>query len=301
MRYPRVDMEGITTVVALAETGDAVKAAELLNVGPSAIQKRLNKAEITLIAKLFRKTAHGIVMTSDGRAYYSEAVFALEHAVLAEDKVATAHKLRDKRLLLGHSTHLPRRLLTLLAQIKVESMDGMTIEDESGLSREIERKVANGLLHAGIGFLPVRHSALATQVLTEEPLVLCLAKKHPLATRALIRPAELDKLPVVAVGRQPFPDFHEEVAEFYRGFGVELAIVADAFAPAEALCLVEQGVGACFMSQSAASQNSSIVVIPLSTRILTRKCGVFYRDDNHHPSLRRFVKYVSSKCKQAQK
>ncbi len=184
MRYPRVDMEGITTVVALAETGDTVKAAELLNVGPSAIQKRLNKAENTLVAKLFRKTAHGIVMTPDGRAYYSEAIFALEHAVLAEDKVATAHKLRDKQLLLGHSTHLPRRLLTLLAQIKIENMEAMTIEDESGLSREIERKVANGLLHAGIGFLPVRHPALATQVLMEEPLVLCLSRKHPLVTRA---------------------------------------------------------------------------------------------------------------------
>jgi len=301
MRYPRIDMEGITTVVALAETGDTVKAAELLNVGPSAVQKRLTKAESVLVAKLFRKTAHGIVMTSDGRAYYTEAVFALEHAVLAEDKVVTAHKLRDKRLLLGHSTHLPRRLLTLLAQIKIENMEDMTIEDESGLSREIERKVANGLLHAGIGFLPVRHPALATEVLLEEPLVLCLSKKHPLATRALLRPEDLDTLPVVAVARQPFPDFHEGVAEFYRGFGIELAVVADAFAPAEALYLVEQGMGACFLSQSAASQNSAIVAMPLSTRILTRKCGVFYRDDNHHPMLRRFVKYVSNKCKQAQK
>ncbi|MHB1936784.1 MAG: LysR family transcriptional regulator [Acidobacteriaceae bacterium] len=301
MRYPRVDMEGIITVVALAETGDTVKAAELLNVGPSAIQKRLTKTESALVTKLFRRTAHGIVMTSDGKTYCSEAIFALEHAVLAEDKVAAVHKLRDKRLLLGHSTHLPRRLLTLLAQIKSENMEAMTIEDESGLSKEIERKVAHGLLHVGIGFLPVRHSVLATQVLMEEPLVLCLPKKHPLATRALLRPEDLDRLPVVAVARQPFPDFHEEVAEFYRGFGIELAVVADAFAPAEALYLVEQGIGVCFLSQSAASQNSAIVAIPLSTRILTRKCGVFYRDDNHHPTLRRFVKYVSNKCKQDQK
>ncbi len=294
-------MEGITTVVALAETGDTVKAAEQLNLGPSAIQKRLAKTENTLVARLFRKTAHGIVMTSDGRAYYSEAVFALEHAVLAEDKVIAAHKLRDKRLLLGHSTYLSRRLLTLLAQIKIENVEEVTIEDESGLSREIERKVAIGLLHAGIGFLPVRHPALSTQVLLEEPLVLCLSKTHPLAMRAMIRPEDLEKLPVVAVARQPFPDFHEEVAEFYRGFGIELTVVADAFAPAEALYLVEQGVGICFLSQSTASQNPAVVTKPLSTRILTRKCGIFFREDNRHPALRPFVKSISSKLKQAQK
>jgi DNA-binding transcriptional LysR family regulator len=195
------------------------------------------KAESVLVAKLFRKTAHGIVMTSDGRTYYSEAIFALEHAVLAEDKVATAHKLRDKRLLLGHSTHLPRRLLTLLAQIKMESEDEIVIEDESGLSREIERKVANGLLHLGIGYLPARHPALATRVLLEEPLVLCVSRTHPLALKTMLRPVDMEKVNVIAVARQAIPDLHEEITEFYRGFGMELNVVADAFAPAEALYL----------------------------------------------------------------
>jgi DNA-binding transcriptional LysR family regulator len=301
MRYPRLDMEGITTVVALAETGDTVKAGELLNVGPSAIQKRLNKAENTLVAKLFRKTAHGIVMTSDGQAYYSEAVFALEHAVLAEDKVATAHKLRDKRLLLGHSTHLPRRLLTLLAQIKMESEDEIVIEDESGLSRELEQRVAKGLIHIGIGYLPVRHPALTTRLLLEEPLVLCVSKTHPLALKAMLRPEDLEKVNVIAVARQAIPDLHEEIAEFYRGFGIELNVVADAFAPVEALYLAEQGTGVCFLSPSAASQSSAIVAKPLSTRILTRKCAIYFRKDNHHPALRRFANSISSKLKQALK
>jgi DNA-binding transcriptional LysR family regulator len=301
MRYPQVDMEGLATVIALAETGDTARAAELLNVGPSAIQKRLAKTENALVARLFRKTSHGIEMTVDGKAYYSEAVFALEHAVLAEDKVSAAHKLRERQLLIGHSTHLPRRLLTQLAQIKVENAGNLTIEDESGLSREIEQRVANGLLHAGVGFLPVRNPAISTRLLLEEPVVFCVPKLHPLSIKPVVRPEDLEHVPVIAVARQPFPDLHAEIAEFYRGFGVELNVVADAFAPGEALHLVEQGMGACFLSHSAASQNPAVVKKPLSTRILTRKCGVFFREDNKHPTLHNFVEALSRNVKQAQK
>jgi DNA-binding transcriptional LysR family regulator len=294
-------MEGIATVVALAEAGDAVKAAELLSVGPSAVLKRLAKTESALHTILFRKTRHGFVMSQDGRAYYGEAVFALEHAVLAEDKVAASLALRERRLLVGHSTYLPQRLLKLVAQFQAEEIKDISIEHESGLSREIERRVATGLLHAGVGFLPIRHPVLATEVLQEEALVACMPKGHRLAVKPMVRPEDLERVAIIAVARQPFPDLHEEIAEFYRGFGIELQIVAEAFAPTEALLLVEEGIGICFLSQSAASQNRAIVVKPLSSRLLTRKCGVFFREDNRHSALRHFVRALSERLKQAQR
>ena len=67
MRYPRVDMEGLTAIVALAETGDTVKAGALLNIGPSAVTKRLSKAETELVTKFFRKTKNRVVLTRDER------------------------------------------------------------------------------------------------------------------------------------------------------------------------------------------------------------------------------------------
>jgi DNA-binding transcriptional LysR family regulator len=301
MRHPRVDMEGIATVVALAETGDTLKAAALLSVGPSAVLKRLAKAEHTLSTTLIRKTPQGMVVTPNGKAYCSEATLALEHAVLAEDKVAASLKLSEKRLLVGHSTYLPQRLLTLVAQCNAEELNGIAVEHESGLSREIEEKVANGLLHVGVTFMPVRHPALKAELLLEEQLVAYMRKSHPLAVKPMIRPEDLDGVPIIAVARKPFPDLHEEIAEFYRGFGIELRIVAEAFGPGEALILVEQGFGISFLSRSVATQNPNIAAKSLSTRILTRKYGVFYRQDNHHPALRRFTKSLSGKLNQVKK
>jgi DNA-binding transcriptional LysR family regulator len=133
MRYPHVDMEGLTAIVALAETSDMAKAGELLHIGPGAVIKMLSKAENELFAKLFRKTKERIELTADGRIYCSEASLAIEHAVLAEEKIVAAKHLRERRLLVGHSAHLPARLLALLAHLNDESILGMKIEQTGGL------------------------------------------------------------------------------------------------------------------------------------------------------------------------
>ncbi len=299
MRYPRVDMEGLTAIVALAETGDTAKAGELLSIGPSAVMKRLSKAENELLTKFFRKTKGKMVLTTDGKIYSDAAMRAIEDAVLAEEKVIAAKRLRERRLLIGHSTHLPSRLLVLLARLNKENIPGMTVEQTGGLSHEIEHAVASSLLHAGIGFFPVSFPGLSTHELIEEPIVLCMRAGHPLANQEKIRPEDLEQEPVIAVARQTFPALHEEIAEFFQGFGVELNIVADAYAPPEALCLVEQRIGICFLARSSAALSKNIVTKPLFTNILTRKCGIFYREENHHPAIQSFAALIGEKIKQA--
>lgn len=307
MRYPKVGMEGLTAIVALAETGDVVKAGELLNIGPSGVKKRLSKAEGELLTKLFHKmkektnertkerTKEKLVLNAYGKVYSEEALRAVEHAVLAEEKVNAERSLREKRLLIGRCTHLPSRLLVALTRLNSEDTPGMTVEQTGGVGHELEVAVENSLLHAGIGFFPVSRPHLSTLPLIEEPLTLCVPIGDPLATKAEIRPEDLERQPIIAVGRQALPALHEEIAEFYRGFGLELNVVADAYAASEALCLVEQRMGVCFLSGSAASLSRNIVSKPLSTRVLTRKCGVFFHEHNRHPLIHKFVALLSEK------
>jgi DNA-binding transcriptional LysR family regulator len=298
MRYPHVDMEGLTAIVTLAETCDMAKAGELLHVGPSAVVKRLSKAESELLTKFFRKSKNRVVLTADGRIYCSEASLALEHAVLAEEKIAAAKHLRERHLLVGHSAHLPSRLLALLAHLNAEGISGIKIEQTGGLDNDIEQAVVKSILHVGITFLTVTLSELSVHPLLEEPIVLCMKAGHPLATKREIRPEDLDGQPVIAVARQVLPALHEEIAGFFSGFGLELNIVADAYTPSEALCLVEQQIGVCFLTRSSAMLGRNIVTKPLFTNVLTRKCGIFYREENTHPMIQRFVALIGERIAQ---
>jgi DNA-binding transcriptional LysR family regulator len=298
MRYPHVDMEGLTAIVTLAETCDMAKAGELLHVGPSAVVKRLSKAESELLTKFFRKNKDKFVLTTDGRIYCSEAALALEHAVLAEEKITAAKHLRERRLQVGHSAHLPARLLALLARLNEENISGMKIEQTGGLDNDIEQAVAKSLLHVGISFLPVALPELSVHPLIEEPIVLCMKAGHALATKSEIRPEDLERQPVIAVARQILPTMHEEIASFFRGFGLELNVVADAYTPLEALCLAEQKIGVCFLARSSAVLGRNVVIKPLFTNVLTRKCGIFYREENAHPMIQRFVALICERIAQ---
>jgi LysR family transcriptional regulator, benzoate and cis,cis-muconate-responsive activator of ben and cat genes len=299
MRYPHVDMEGLTAIVTLAETCDMTKAGELLHVGPSAVVKRLSKAENELLTKFFRKSKNRVVLTTDGKIYCSEAALALEHAVLAEEKLVAAKRLHERHLLVGHSAHLPAKILSLLAHLNTEGMPGIKIEQTGGLDSDIEQAVEKSLLHVGISFLPVDQSGLCVHPLLEEPIVLCMKAGHELATKLEIRPEDLEGQPVIAVARQALPALHEEIAEFLGGFGLELNVVADAYTPSEALCLVERQIGVCFLSRSSAMLGRSVVTKPLFTNVLTRKCGIFYREGNAHPLIRKFVALISERTAQA--
>lgn len=299
MRYPKIDMESLAAIVTLAETCDMDKAGELLHVGTSAVIKRLSKAENELVTKFFRKRKNQVVLTADGRIYCSEASLALEHAVLAEEKITAAKRLRERHLLVGHSAHLPARLLALLARLNEEDISGMKIEQSGGLDNDIEQAVANSLLHIGICFLPVTLPELSVHPLIEEPIVLCMKAGYTLSTKSEIRPEDLERQPIIAVARQVLPTMHEEVSAFFSGFGMELNVVADAYTPLEALSLVEQQVGVCFLCRSLAALGRNIVTKPLFTSALTRKCGIFYREENAQPLIRKFVALVNERTVQA--
>ena len=101
--------------------------------------------------------------------------------------------------------------------------------------------------------------------------------------------------PFIAIGRGPMPVFHEEIENFFLGFGVHLNVVADAFAPPEALAYVEQKIGICLLAQSAVVSRSGIATKPLSNRVLTRKSGYFVREDSDHELIREFSAQVWKK------
>jgi DNA-binding transcriptional LysR family regulator len=139
--------------------------------------------------------------------------------------------------------------------------------------------------------LPISEPELISNVLHEEPVVVCMPASHPLAAKPSIRPMDMDGEPIIAVARDSLPAFHREIEEFFAGFGISLHVVADAFGPPEAVILVEHKMGLCFISSSAISK-PAVVGKPLTPRTLMRKSGLFVREDNRHPTLKEYVEKV---------
>jgi DNA-binding transcriptional LysR family regulator len=295
MKIPSLTIDVLVAVIALAERKTFALAGEELSLSASAVHKRVRAGEVLLGQRLFIGTDAGMSLTKEGQVFYSEAVRTMEQALLTEEKTKAFAELNVGRLLVGHSTYLPPKLLGFIMRLDSDVPMAVRVEHFSGLTASLARRVVDGTLHAAFGDLSVKHPALLTRQLLEEPVVVCMPKSHPLAMRPLIRFQDLNDVPIIAVARDPAPMQHQEIEEYFEGSGVTLKIVADAFGPPEALNMVEQDMGVCLLGASAA-RGPSVVSKPLSTRTLTRKIGLYVREDNRHPALGQFIDIVLNKA-----
>jgi len=295
MRFPHFSMDMLMAIVATAEKKSVTRAGKELGLSPSGVTKRIKLAERIARAKLFQTTEDGSILTEAGKLLYSEAKKSIERALLAEEKVSAYLMLKDRHLLVGHSTYLPPRLMAILIQFRFDGTPPVEIEHLPELTASIVQQVLDGTLHIGFGFLPQENPELTVRQLFEEPLVACIPAGHPLSTKHTIYPQDLMGQPFIAIGRGPMPVLHEEVERFFLGFGVHLNVVADAFAPPEALAYVEQKIGICLLAQSSVISRPGIAIKPLSNRVLTWKSGTFQREDNHHELIREFSEQVWKK------
>ena len=295
MRIPRISLDTFIAVVVTAEQRCVMRAAAEIGRSPAAITKRIKAAERIAMRKLFHSSEDGLELTRHGRILYEESRKTMDHALLAEEKLEAFRKLESSHLLIGHSTYLSARLMTTLIQFHLNEASSVKIEHVPGLSSSIVQQVVEGTLHVGFGFLPLEHPDLTVRKLLEEPLVACIPASHPLSTRHTIHPEDLDGAPFIAVARTQMPVFHAEIEGFFLGFGVILNVVADAFAPPEALAYVEQKIGICLLAPSSVTARQGIVVRPLSSRALTRKSGLFLREDSDHVFIREFCEQIWKK------
>lgn len=295
MRFPQMSMETLIAVVNTAEQRSMLRAGKEIGLSPSAVSKRIRAADQIVGSKIFQMTQDGLMLTRRGQTFYAEAIQALEHAYRAEEKTKAETLIEQKHLLIGHSTCLASRLLALLNNIRFDDDPDIHLHHTSGLTLELVQKVLAGTMHAGLGFLPVSHPELFVRQLYEEPLVACVPANHPLATRHTVHIQDLIRAPWIAVAREPLPSAHEEIERNLHGYGVQLQVVADAFSPWEAEAYVEHNVGLCLLARSSAVAHPGVTIKPIATRILVRESGVFIREDNHDPLLRRFIEVALQK------
>lgn len=287
MRVPHITVDMLVAVIALAQKKNLEPAGKELGLSSSAVYKRIKAADQVFGTRLFVGTNEGFELTKVGRVLFSHAVLPVEQVLLAEETTRAAAQLHASHLSVGHSTYLPAKLLALIHSLPFVSALGIRLEHKAGLTVALAQDVARGTLHAGLGYLPVTHPDLLVYQVTEEPIVVCMPNGHPLSVKPMIRPQDLEGQPIIAASRVTFPVLHQQIEEFFDDFGIRLNIIADAYGPHEAITMVEQKVGLCLVAVSSAKP--SVVSKPLLPQTLTRKCGLFVREDSRHPALKAFV------------
>ncbi|HEX5340147.1 MAG TPA: LysR substrate-binding domain-containing protein [Gammaproteobacteria bacterium] len=176
---------------ALAEHRHFGRAAEACFVSQPTLSTQIRKLEEELGVVLVERGSRQVLLTEAGKA-----VLARAHEVLdgAEDIRQIARSLSDpasRTLRLGIFPTLGPYLLPHVlpgVRKRFPKLELLLIEEKT---EELLTRLREGRLDAAIVALPVHEEGLHAKFLFEEPFLLAVPEKHPLAKRATVTMANL--------------------------------------------------------------------------------------------------------------
>lgn len=183
-------LEQLRIFVAVAERQHVTRAAQALNLTPSAVSSAVTALETRHGVQLFDRVGRGVVLNAAGQVFLDEARDVLARAAAAETALADLSGLTRGRLSIHASQTiagywLPPRLTAFHA-----AHPGVELEIAIGNTAQVARAVAEGAAELGLVEGEVDNPVLERSLLDHDDLALIVAADHPWAGLAR-EPADL--------------------------------------------------------------------------------------------------------------
>jgi molybdate transport repressor ModE-like protein len=180
MRFDLIDLK---LFVHIAESGSITAGAKLAHLSLPSASARIHGMEEGLNLALLERGRRGAEPTEAGRALLHHArAIARQLDDMRADLAQFGSGLKRQVRLLCNTSAMTEFLPEVLAGF-LASHPQLSIDLEERLSRDIVRAVTDGAADIGIVTDAVDSAALQTLPFRDDPLVLVMARKHPLAQR----------------------------------------------------------------------------------------------------------------------
>ncbi|HWP38829.1 MAG TPA: LysR family transcriptional regulator [Gemmatimonadales bacterium] len=191
MLKPALTLHRLELFLAVLDTGGVARAARTRHISQPAVTEHLRGLEAFLELTLFERAGRGVRPTAAARALEPLARQAVQAARLVERAARELREVRSGSLVLGASSTPGTYVLpALVGQFRARHA-GVTVTLRIENSHTVERWVLDGSVDLGvIGEFPLLDGLTATPWI-EDRLVLIVPRRHRLAARRRVSPAQL--------------------------------------------------------------------------------------------------------------
>ncbi|MCJ8324180.1 MAG: LysR family transcriptional regulator [Rhizobiales bacterium] len=181
----------------VANQGSIRKAAKILNISSSAVNRQILKLELEFGSKLFNRTPHGVELTEAGRLvveHCRNTIYDFNNVRAAIDDIKN---LRSGHIAISTLDSLTFDFLPhVLGQFAKEYPSVSYTVKIVGIDEAME-DVASGEADIGIGFSRNPHPDIRIVAEKPSPFGVIVPTKHPLANRPFIRMSDCEPFPLV--------------------------------------------------------------------------------------------------------
>ena len=141
-----IDFELYRVFYTVANNGNITKASEELNISQPAISKSIKNLEEQLGGNLFVRTKRGVILTDEGKEFYSYIKQAIEYINNAENKFTELINLETGCIKIGVSATLTKEFLLPYLEKFHEMHPKIDIQIITNITSELLPKLRNGLI-----------------------------------------------------------------------------------------------------------------------------------------------------------
>ena len=186
-------------MVAVAETGNFTRASERSNITQPSLSQQILNLEKEVGHKLFHRLGRKAVLTEAGATFLERARRILFEVENASKELKDSPSL-DRRITVGAvPTVAPYLLAPLIERARV-THPNLTVHLREDFRSDLARAVLEGELDLAVVTLPIKDHRLSIEPLLTEPLLLVVARGHPLAGRSEVTANDLAEETFVTLG-----------------------------------------------------------------------------------------------------
>jgi LysR family hydrogen peroxide-inducible transcriptional activator len=268
-----MELHQLRYVVAVAETGNFTRASERVNISQPSLSQQIINLEAEVGRKLFHRLGRKAVLTEAGEVFLERArriLFEIENAA----KELGDHPTLERRITVGAiPTVAPYLLPTLITRCR-ERHPNLQIDVREDFRTHLTRAAVEGEVDLAIVALPVKDVRLSIEPLLTEPLLLVVAKDHPLARKPRVKAPDLAGETFVILGTSS--SLAGQIQRFCGDHHFEPRVGFRCAQVTTVKALVALGVGISILPQVARdpADEANLVYIALSGGSPTRELAV---------------------------
>jgi DNA-binding transcriptional LysR family regulator len=299
-----MDLRRFRYFIAVAEEGHITRAAERLKMQQPPLSRQIGLMERELNVQLFRRLSRGVELTSAGHTLFREAKAILAHVDRALDTTRRTARGEHGSLCVGVAPTAPFNALVPLAIRSFgEAFPGVSLILTEGLSNEIVAQFNSDQMDVAFVRAPQIHAdGVVVAPLQEEPLVVALPSRHPMARNGRSQPVPLKRLandPFIMIG-PPGTGLHDETVAACRAAGFVPRLGQPAPRITSTLGLVAAGLGIALVPSTMQSvRMTGVVYRRLQGAAPKAFLGLAWRKHDPSPVLKQFVNLVRTFAKRS--
>lgn len=176
-----MELRHLRLFLAVAEARHFGRAARRLHLSQPTVSQQVRQLEEELGEVLFERHERGARLTPAGDLFRAYASRALEEVEAGRQALGALRGLQVGELRVGYLPSLGAGLVVPALAAVLRKHPGLRVQAYEGVSRRIERRVAEGKLDVGLGIAPSRAPEVEAEPVLEGRLSLIVPAGHALA------------------------------------------------------------------------------------------------------------------------